>query len=370
MSNITIIGSGLSGLTVAYYAKQAGHQITIFEQSKYIHNLAELKAEGSIHVIDKVSYGGYDYHSLLPGSQSVDLITDDLAIALNNTDIIIMNIASFAQKEVFALLMPYLQDGQIVVSLFGNLSSLVFKQMLDKSNNKKNIIFAESFIQVSIASLSKTTFSIISRSHEFFMEIGVFPAKYSSYVAEKFKFKVILLENIIASALSNDHSILHVPFLVLNMGVFETFDGDICGFRNGMSPAVCRVMEAVDSERIAVAAKYGAKLETFVEYYNRCFNIKNASITTIRDFAENTEFIDLLPIVFPGKYPRSPQSRFITDDVPYLMVPIHELGKLAGVATPIIDSLIHLASTYNSIDYFTTGRTLAELGIQDRIITL
>ena len=50
------------------------------------------------------------------------------------------------------------------------------------------------------------------------------------------------------------------------------------------------------------------------------------------------------------------------EDVGYGLVPIAALGELAGVATPTIDAIVHLAGLAVGIDYGRDGLTLDKLG--------
>lgn len=59
------------------------------------------------------------------------------------------------------------------------------------------------------------------------------------------------------------------------------------------------------------------------------------------------------------------KSRYITEDVPYGLVPIAKLARKFNVATPIIDSVIELASVINHTDYMEKGVSLEELRIAD-----
>ena len=45
--------------------------------------------------------------------------------------------------------------------------------------------------------------------------------------------------------------------------------------------------------------------------------------------------------------PQSVTHRYITEDVPYLLVPLSEMGKMVKVPTPTIDAIIHLAGIIN-----------------------
>ena len=55
--------------------------------------------------------------------------------------------------------------------------------------------------------------------------------------------------------------------------------------------------------------------------------------------------------------------RYITEDLPYGLVTISELGKMVKVPTPTIDSVITIGSIISEADYQRTGRTLEKLGI-------
>lgn len=57
------------------------------------------------------------------------------------------------------------------------------------------------------------------------------------------------------------------------------------------------------------------------------------------------------------------KGRYITEDVPYGLVPISELGDVVGVETPVIDGVVSIASVISECDYRRTGRTLQRLGL-------
>ena len=57
------------------------------------------------------------------------------------------------------------------------------------------------------------------------------------------------------------------------------------------------------------------------------------------------------------------KNRFITEDTPYGLVPMAQLGHKLGLATPLLDAFISIASAINNEDYNKTGRTLESLGL-------
>jgi opine dehydrogenase len=67
-----------------------------------------------------------------------------------------------------------------------------------------------------------------------------------------------------------------------------------------------------------------------------------------------------------SKGPTSLDHRFITEDVACSLVPLSEFADLAGVNTPMIDSVIALSSVLTKTNLRATGRTLATLGLAEQ----
>ena len=57
------------------------------------------------------------------------------------------------------------------------------------------------------------------------------------------------------------------------------------------------------------------------------------------------------------------EHRYFLEDVPYGHLIYSELGRLAGVATPTIDHVIHLACVALGRDLRADGLTLARMGL-------
>jgi opine dehydrogenase len=55
--------------------------------------------------------------------------------------------------------------------------------------------------------------------------------------------------------------------------------------------------------------------------------------------------------------------RFLTEDIPYGMVPVESLGARLGVPTPIISSLINIANEMLGVDFLKDARDLKKLGL-------
>lgn len=56
---------------------------------------------------------------------------------------------------------------------------------------------------------------------------------------------------------------------------------------------------------------------------------------------------------------------YLTEDVPFGLVPIEDMGRLAGVDMPICTSLITLANNLLGRDFRAIGQTLTSIGLGD-----
>ena len=61
--------------------------------------------------------------------------------------------------------------------------------------------------------------------------------------------------------------------------------------------------------------------------------------------------------------PSSLDVRYFHEDVPTGLVPLEVFGRLYGVDTPLISSLIHLSNALMECDYREIGRTEEVMGI-------
>ena len=116
---------------------------------------------------------------------------------------------------------------------------------------------------------------------------------------------------------------------------------------------------AVDAERMAIAAALGVPAAPFLDlFYEAGLTTKAAwdSGSIARACEESAPNRAI-------KAPASLDHRYIHEDIGYGLVPMAELGRLAGVATPTMDALVRLASLALGIDYWRDGLTLERLGL-------
>jgi opine dehydrogenase len=171
--------------------------------------------------------------------------------------------------------------------------------------------------------------------------------------------EVVLASSVLETGMANINAVFHPPGMLLNAGWIEDTRGDFLFYREGMTPAVGAVAEAVDAERMAVAHALGIPTVPFLETFYQ------AGLTTAEGRASGS-IAFACSVSGPNatvKSPASLDSRYIHEDVGYGLVPMAALGRLAGVPTPTMDALIRLASEAMGIPFAEQGLTLERLGL-------
>lgn len=119
-------------------------------------------------------------------------------------------------------------------------------------------------------------------------------------------------------------------------------------------------MEKMDEEKMKVGDKLGLKMLSTLDPLRSFYPAAKTGID-LHDFLTHSR-------VHGGHGPDAPsdlQYRYVSEDVPYGLVPVRSFGELASISTSVIDSIISLASIINEIDYFKEGRTLQGMGLAE-----
>ncbi len=161
--------------------------------------------------------------------------------------------------------------------------------------------------------------------------------------------------DVIASSLANVNLVLHTPGAILSAAWVEATGGDFRFYVDAMTPGVARSIEALDRERLAVAAAFGHELPPLGE--------EMAAIGTA--LAAD----DLRAAIAGGeanrtiKAPDSLAHRYYAEDFGYGLVPLLELAKIGGVEAAYAAALVEVASVLRGEDVRVSGLTAQRLGI-------
>lgn len=301
--------------------------------------------------------GKIEISGLIRGIAVPNLITTNVEEGLDGVGLIFIVVPTVAQKFFIQAIKPHLQDGQTVVLVAGNFASLKVAPFLGDLVLDGRVLLAETSSLPYFARLISPGHVMVT--FETPVAVAAFPGKHTAQVTEQVRSaypNTSSLTDILEAALCNFNMLGHPAGSLLNAGAIEF--AEMAGreyfmYKEGCSPSVARVIGTVDEERRSVASALGYQLTPLIDILHHL------------GFCDEPSIYKGLqsPILTPGAGPKGLKHRYVTEDVPYLLVPLAELADLSGIPVPVIKSLITIACVLNDTDYRKEGRNLQSLGL-------
>ena len=344
----TVIGAGHGGKAMAAHLALIGFPVTLYNRTP--ENVAVIKARGGIEL---GSYDGGPH-----GFGQMALVTSDMGEALEQADVIMVAVPATAHADIARATAPHLRDGQIVVLNPGRTGgALEFVHVLGECGCQADVTVAEAETLIYACRSDGPAQARIFRIKEA-VPLAALPATGTPQVLEVLASAFPLFINgtsVLHTGLNNMGAIFHPALTLLNAGRIESTGGEFQFYIDGVTPSVARVLEALDRERVTVAAALGIRARTGLSWLRMAYDASGADLY---------EAIHNQPGYRGIKAPATLNHRYITEDVPMSLVPIAALGQRYGVQVRAMDSVIRQACIVHQTDYWRRGRTLDKLGIE------
>jgi opine dehydrogenase len=344
----TVIGAGHGGKAMAAHLALMGFPVTLYNRTR--ENVAAIKTRSAIQL---TSFEGGPH-----GLGELVLVTSDMAEALADAEVIMAVLPSSAHADIAAKCAPHLRDGQILVLNPGRTGgALEFAKVLSDRWCEADVTIAEAETFIYASRSEGPAESRIFRIKDA-VPLAALPAVRTQTVLEAVHPaypQFIDGINVLHTGLNNMGAVFHPALTLLNAGRIESTMGQFQFYVDGVTPAVGRVLEVLDRERVTVASALGIRAQTGLEW------LKMAYDTTGDDL---TDAIHNQPGYRGIMAPRTLHHRYLFEDVPMSLVPMVALGQRYGVSVRGMDSIIRLACFIHRTDYWRRGRTLDKLGIE------
>jgi len=369
---IAVLGAGHGGYAIAADLSMAGYMVNVYELPEFYNaNLKPIIEMGGIEVIARTP-GGKEF--ILPaGGKSgftkiTGEITSDIKVALEGVDLILLVVPSFGRERFIKKMKPYLKDGQTIVVFPGFFGAIQCKKILNDMGCEKQINICETeslhYICKRIGSAK-----VLVKAKKNQMLFSVFPAKRTNKLLkeiQKIYPQMIPAKNVLETTLANNNPVVHPQSILLNMHMVErklfpfhdTIDGGLC--RNyAVTQGMARVMEGIDREKVALGEKLDLKIMKMRDAIKMYYGIegKNLYESIYNCFAYHTQLA-----------PTSINHRYVTEDVPYGLVPFVSLGDQIDVPVPTIKAMATIGSTATGMDFWNNGMTMKKLGLESKSV--
>ena len=167
--------------------------------------------------------------------------------------------------------------------------------------------------------------------------------------------RFVVRDGLLAISLSNLNPQNHMGIALANMTRMERGEDWSQGLN--VTPNVGRLLEALDGERLAIAAQLGVSVRTIFEHFHLSFHVPVASIS---------EMNQMMHIQGNGGTgPATAQSRYVTEDVPYGLVLTAKLGDMTGQPATLHKAGIEIFSAMYGRDFLKENTLLEAIGIDD-----
>jgi opine dehydrogenase len=267
-------------------------------------------------------------------------------------------VPAIGAEAFFRSILPFLEDGQIIIKWSANFSTLCFVNIMRQQGIKKDITLAETHtLPWGCRMVAPATIQVMVWAVK--LLLATFPAtKTESVINDVQKmYPVVAGENVLATSLNNLNPVVHPVGTVMNAGWIDAVGEDFFLYRDGNTLSISRGIKAVFNEVTEVAHALDVSM---IEYPEENFWKKSAIMSTY--FRAN---FDKEGAVAKISGPSSVKSRYIEEDIPFGLVPISKLAKKFGVDTPLIDGVIEFACVINQTDYWQEGLSLKDLGLDN-----
>jgi opine dehydrogenase len=346
---ITVVGAGHGGKAMAAHLGLMGFPTVLFNRTAA--NVAAIKELGGIY-LESYEGGPRGFGKLVK-------VTSNIAEALQKAEMIMVVVPSSAHADVAKSCAPYLTDGQIVILHPGRTCGAIeFNKVIRDNGCTADLTIAEAETFIYASRSDGPAQARIFRIKEA-VPLAALPANRTHLVLDKVRevFSVFIDGgDVLQTGMNNMGAIFHPALTILNSGWIESTHGDFQFYIDGVTPSVARVLEALDRERVTVAASIGIRARTGMEWLKLSYDAVGEDLN---------EAIHNQPGYYGINAPPTLNHRYIFEDVPMSLVPIASLGQRYGVAVSGIDGIIKLASIIHRTDYWRRGRTIEKLGINN-----
>ena len=296
------------------------------------------------------------------GFAPLDSMVTDLDGVVAKADLIIACVPATAHRPLAQTLAPHLEEGQkVLLNPGGMLGSLAFLRELRKAGHSGDIGIAETGTLTYICRKPDPGSVFITNVLKD-VPCAAFPASSTKgFLADVADIVPNLKEDshILSAGFANVNAVLHPPAMVLGAAWIEHTQGDFRYYLDAATPAVAHLMEALDTERRAVAAGWDVDVPSFPRLF--------ASIgSTSAAAGEKEDYLLTLLDSVPNHHIKAPTSldhRYMHEDIPCGLVPMIDLGRAVGVPTPTMTAVVRIACVSTRRDYWAEARTLASLGL-------
>ncbi len=342
MERITVIGAGSTGHAATAVLAQRGLKVTFHDDERFADALNAVKEIGFITLRGKAH-----------GIGAPDKITTDPEEAVRGAEAIFVHVPADRHEEIARRIAPYLEDGQHIMIIPGNLGAFIFRKVFQEMGVTAKVTLTEKQGNFCPCRLSAPA-EVVLGSPPNKGKVCSLPASDTERVLKDLEGVVEYKanKNVFEGAINSGNVINHVASTILAAAEIEHKGKDFSLFKYAFTPATIRCISKIRDERKAVIDAMG-----MTEHGNPL------------DMCEKVQNIDAYPAskVFYENMdgPCALDHRYLHEDCGCGSAFAISVGKRLGIEMPVLSAFVGVAGAINDRDYMKEGRTLENLGFPE-----
>ncbi len=338
---VAVLGAGSIGLATAALLCQRGHDPVLWSPSgrstEALARGAPLVATGAVAIT------------------CTPRIVSSCAAALADAQAVLIAVPGYGHRAVIDAAAPHLRATQsVIISSHCSLSALYLSKRLGARGMALPILAWGTTI-VAGRRKSETEIAVLTLRER--VDVATLPVGAGEHglalCRALFGERFVPRDDLVSISLSNLNPQNHLGQVIGNFTRIER--GESWENWRGYTDCVGRLIEALDAERLAIAAAFGYAVRTVREHFHLSFHVPSGPVSAMtRIIAERD--------ASPG--PASLETRYVVEDVPFGIVVTALLARIAGVAAPLHEAGISIISALYGRDFSRENDLLPELGIE------
>jgi opine dehydrogenase len=300
--------------------------------------------------------GGIELRGAVNGFGRLALATTRMDEAVSGADLVVVVTPAIAHRAIAEQCAPLLEDGQVVFLHPGATGgALEFRKVLADCNCRAEVAVGESNSLIYACRSPQPAAADIFAVKNHLLAAAL-PATGTRRLLGQLNRafpQIRAARNVLETSLGNPNAMMHPAPTLLNTSVIES-GNDWLYYWDGITPSIGDFVEAMDRERLALAARFGLDLPSIREWYRISYGATGRNLTEI---VRDTK-------AYAGvKGQKSLRTRYLLEDVPTGLVPMVALGRLAGTEIGRMESVVHWAEFLLGEDFSRSGRNVEALGL-------
>jgi opine dehydrogenase len=347
---VAVLGAGNGGVASAFDFAQHGHEVALYATEEF-----------GTNVVAAAEAGGITAHGDLEGFAPLRYSGHDAAAALDGAELVLVVGPAYSTEAMAGLAAPHLTEGMAVLICPGSCAgAIAFKRTAGLELDDQRIVVGEtSTLPYAVRVTDPGVVNVFLK-----LTAGLYLAGLPRAATDRL-FDLIKdvwpavekADSVFQTTLQNGNPIIHPAVTLLNTALLERTGGDFLFYEEGVTESVGRVIEAVDTERQAIATALGVTVLSEPAIGMKQGYMREDNYSTGYSTAPGFEGI---------KAQSELDHRYLTEDVGYSLVFLTDLAARFDVPTPVMDALITTASVVLARDFRAEGkRTMRTLGLDD-----